>query len=199
MLIGHIYSKMSINIDSRLHNSQFKVILAQHSPSYPSGHEEEFFVSKKLIHKDFNHNNYHNDIAVIKLNRRVQFSRHIRPVCVPTVGNGKSSIRIRDRKKNNTYCEYDFSNSPKYLSLDNKFENVEAKVIGWGYTREDGNGSSPDILHQVDLPIMKNEDCIKESKYSKGDLKHISILPSMICAKSHPGEGKDACNVMIFN
>ena len=87
LLIGHIYSKMSINIDSRLHNSQFKVILAQHSPSYPSGHEEEFFVSKKLIHKDFNHNNYHNDIAVIKLNRRVQFSRHIRPVCVPTVGN----------------------------------------------------------------------------------------------------------------
>ena len=44
---------------------------------------------------------------------------------------------------------------------------------------------------------MKNEDCIKESKYSKGDLKHISILPSMMCARSRPGESRDACNVMI--
>ena len=95
------------------------------------------------------------------------------------------------------YNEHDFNDSLQYLSLDKTFENTKAKVIGWGYTREDGNGSSPDILHQVDLPIMKNEDCIKESKYSKGDLKHISILPSMMCARSRPGEGRDACNVMI--
>ena len=67
----------SINDHFRRHNSQFKIILGQHSPLNPSGHEEEFLVSKKLVHENFNHNNYHNDIAIVKLHRRVQFSRHI--------------------------------------------------------------------------------------------------------------------------
>ena len=70
----------------RLRTTQFKVVLAQYSPLYPSGHEEEYFVSKKIVHNEFNHHNYHNDIALIKLNRRVQFSSHIRPVCLPTIG-----------------------------------------------------------------------------------------------------------------
>ena len=90
-----------------------------------------------------------------------------------------------------------FKNLSHYLYSDDEFENAIATVIGWGYTKEDGNGSSPDLLHQVKLPILRNEDCISESKYSKGILKHISILPSMLCARSRPGEGTDACNVMI--
>ena len=84
------------------------------------------------------------------------------------------------------------------LNSDTTFENANATVIGWGYTKEDGNGSSPDLLHQVNLPVMKNENCINESKYSIGELTHISILSSMLCAKSHPGEGTDACNVMAI-
>ena len=70
----------------RLRETQFYVVLGQHSPMYPSGHEEEIYVSKIILHKKFNHNNYHNDIALVKLNRRVQFSKHIRPVCLPTTG-----------------------------------------------------------------------------------------------------------------
>ena len=84
------------------------------------------------------------------------------------------------------------------MHSDKAFENANATVIGWGYTKEDGNGSSPDLLLQVKLPIMKNENCIKESKYSKGELKHISILPTMLCARSRPGDGTDACNVMMI-
>ena len=84
------------------------------------------------------------------------------------------------------------------LYSDKTFENASATVIGWGYTKEDGNGSSPDLLLQVKLPIMKNENCIKESNYWKGDLNHISILPTMLCAKSRPGDETDACNVMMI-
>ena len=72
-------------------------------------------------------------------------------------------------------------------------------MTGWGYTREDGNGSSPDILHQVEVPIMNNENCIKDSKYSEGELKHISILPTMLCAGNRNGIRRDACNVSYFN
>ena len=82
---------------------------------------------------------------------------------------------------------------------DKTFENSTATVTGWGYTKEDGNGSSPDLLHQVKIPIMNNEKCITESKYSRDELKHISILPTMLCAKGQSGSGKDACNVRTLN
>ena len=75
----------------RLRTTQFKVVLGQYSPDHPSGHEEEFFVSKKIVHSDFDAYNYHNDIGLVKLNRRAQFSMHIRPVCLPTIGNGWGS------------------------------------------------------------------------------------------------------------
>ena len=81
------------------------------------------------------------------------------------------------------------------LILDETFENATATVIGWGYTKENGNGSSPELLHQVKLPIMKNKNCVLESKYSQEELKHISVLPTMLCAKSYNGDGRDACNV----
>jgi hypothetical protein len=42
---------------------------------------------------------------------------------------------------------------------------------------------------------MKNKNCILESKYSQEELKHISILPTMLCAKSQDGSRRDACNV----
>ena len=78
---------------------------------------------------------------------------------------------------------------------DKSFDEANATVIGWGYTKEDGNGSSPDLLHQIQIPMMRNIECIKESKYSQGELKHISILPTMLCAGNYNGTQRDACNV----
>ena len=68
----------------RLRTTQFYVVLGQYSTSHPSGHEEEYFISKVILHNDFDHHNYQNDIALVKLNRRVHFSKHVRPVCIPT-------------------------------------------------------------------------------------------------------------------
>ena len=75
-------------VSFRLRSSQFKVVLGQYSPDHPSGHEEEFFVSKKIVHSDFDAYNYHNDIGLVNLIRRAEVSRHIRPFCLPTIGNG---------------------------------------------------------------------------------------------------------------
>ena len=87
--------------------------------------------------------------------------------------------------------------TPSKFSLftDKSFDEANATVIGWGYTKEDGNGSSPDILHQIQIPMMRNIECIKQSKYSQGELKHISILPTMLCAGNYNGTQRDACNV----
>ena len=87
-LLKNLGKKINDFATFRLRTTQFKVVLGQYSPDHPSGHEEEFFVSKKIVHSDFDAYNYHNDIGLVKLNRRAEFSRHIRPVCLPTIGNG---------------------------------------------------------------------------------------------------------------
>ena len=89
----------------RLRTTQFYVVLGQHSTNHPAGHEEEYFVSKIILHNEFDHHNYHNDIALVKLNRRVRFSKHIRPVCIPTKGKCRLSnvimCNIYNRREQN--------------------------------------------------------------------------------------------------
>ena len=82
------------------------------------------------------------------------------------------------------------------LITDNTFEHRNATVMGWGYTKDGGNGSSPDLLHQVQIPIMTNEMCKTNSKYSKGVLAHITILSTMLCAGNRKGIARDACSVI---
>ena len=57
-------------------------------------------------------------------------------------------------------------------------------VAGWGVTTEDG--SSPDVLHSVDLTLLTNAQC--ENYGYSGDL-----VDSMICAIGDLKGGEDAC------
>lgn len=59
-----------------------------------------------------------------------------------------------------------------------------ATVSGWGSLAE--NGTSPDVLHEVRLPIVSNSECNSPSAYD-GD-----VFGSQICAGLRQG-GKDAC------
>ena len=83
------------------------------------------------------------------------------------------------------------------LITDDTFERRNATVLGWGYTKDGGNGSSPDLLHQAEITIMTNEKCKLESKYGKQfEVAHIAILPTMMCAANHIGIARDACSVI---
>ena len=57
-------------------------------------------------------------------------------------------------------------------------------VAGWGVTTEDG--SSPDVLHSVDLTLLTNAQC--ENYGYSGDL-----VDSMICAIGDLEGGEDSC------
>lgn len=61
----------------------------------------------------------------------------------------------------------------------------DVTVIGWGDT-EDPVGTYPDILREVDLPIISNAVC-NESQYLNGE-----VSPNMICA-GLPEGGIDSC------
>ena len=57
-------------------------------------------------------------------------------------------------------------------------------VSGWG-TLSSG-GSSPNVLHKVDVPGLTNADC--NSKYGSG-----SITSIMLCAGNTVAGGIDSC------
>lgn len=58
-----------------------------------------------------------------------------------------------------------------------------ATVSGWGVVRE-GGASTSDVLREVDVPIMSNQDCLRDYPGS--------ITDFMLCA-GYPEGGKDAC------
>jgi trypsin len=62
---------------------------------------------------------------------------------------------------------------------------IVAWTAGWGYL---GDGSPPDILQKVDVPLVKTEDCNAEKSYSG------AITERMICAGYSSG-GKDSCQM----
>ncbi|XP_064471734.1 uncharacterized protein LOC135385992 [Ornithodoros turicata] len=64
------------NITVRLGEYDFKQETDSRRP-------RDFNVSRIRQHPDFKKDTYHNDIALLRLSRRVRFTEHIRPICLP--------------------------------------------------------------------------------------------------------------------
>jgi len=63
----------------------FSVTLGAHDRSSSNGHEQFFKASNLVYHRNYNRpSSINNDIALIKLDRPVQFNKYIQPVCLPT-------------------------------------------------------------------------------------------------------------------
>jgi len=60
-----------------------------------------------------------------------------------------------------------------------------ATVAGWGVTSE--GGSSPDVLHSVDLMLLTNAQCGDAYGYAG------QLVDSMICAIGDLEGGEDSC------
>jgi hypothetical protein len=71
--------------------------------------------------------------------------------------------------------------------LDELYEGVKAIATGWGTVKEDGKPSC--ILQEVEVPVMSNEDCRKNTKYNEK-----MISDNMLCA-GYPDGMKDSCQV----
>ena len=48
-----------------------------------NGDGERFSVEKIFIHEKFDLRTYENDIAILKLGKKVSFSAYIKPMCLP--------------------------------------------------------------------------------------------------------------------
>ena len=69
------------------------------------------------------------------------------------------------------------------VSSSTNLTGLTATAIGWGLTDPNNDNSSPDVLQQVNLPVVSNATC--NGVYG-------SIVGSMVCAGYAQG-GKDSC------
>jgi len=74
-----------------------RLIIGDHDRKKQEPHQQLRTISKVFIRPDFVKRTFNNDIALIKLNREVEFNDFIRPVCLPTLDrsyNGHDTVVV---------------------------------------------------------------------------------------------------------
>jgi len=61
----------------------YKIILGEHNRKFNEDTEENYFLEKITIHQQYAATADHHDIALMKMNRDVQYTDHITPACLP--------------------------------------------------------------------------------------------------------------------
>ncbi|CAN7988240.1 unnamed protein product [Ixodes hexagonus] len=101
----------------------------------PSPFEVVARVSHAVIHPQYIDKGFANDIALLKLEKPVEFSDYIRPICLPTDGE---TVRPR----HTSFCV----------------------AVGWGKLLEVGR-LFPDTLQEVPLPVLTTEECRRRTLF----------------------------------
>ncbi|KAM3958875.1 LOW QUALITY PROTEIN: clip domain serine protease 4 [Aphomia sociella] len=89
----------------------------------------DVLIKKMIKHEEYSANAYTNDIGILLLDKEVQFTDLIRPICLPT------STELRARN----------------------FENYNPIITGWGTT--EFRGPSATHLQALQLPVVSTEFC----------------------------------------
>ncbi|XP_060801984.1 trypsin-like [Amyelois transitella] len=133
-------------------------------------------VSEIIRHLRYNPGTYDNDIALLKLDQRVDL---------------RSALKRVRRDDNSTessteapHNEDDVGLRPVCMPTPGlAYSNYSGVVAGWGTTEEGGSVSS--TLQEVYVPIISNAECRKTGYKNR-------ITDNMLCAGTADG-GKDAC------
>ncbi|XP_074599793.1 brain-specific serine protease 4-like [Brevipalpus obovatus] len=134
-----------------------------------SGREAiEVGIKSIIIHEDFNFPRpMSNDIALLRLDRSMNFTQYIIPVCLPTSSESSQEINPHSRSR--------------------------ATVVGWGWTTYDKNkfpaGQSPEILQKVDVEVIEKDMC---SMWFLSRGRRVTLDSKQFCAGYEKG-GKDSC------
>ncbi|XP_068117761.1 prothrombin [Hyperolius riggenbachi] len=130
---------------------------------YEKPDERILQLQKIIVHPKYNwKENLDRDIALMQLRRPLTFTNYIHPVCLPT----KEIVQ-------------------KFLQ-----SGFKGRVTGWGNLQEtwtSGGPPLPQVLQQVNLPVVDQQTCKASTK--------IKVTDNMFCAGYKPEEGKsgDAC------
>nr|XP_037280549.1 uncharacterized protein LOC119173869 [Rhipicephalus microplus] len=101
----------------------------------PSPFEVVASISHVVIHPEYVDKGFANDIALLKLDKPVDFSDYIRPICLPSDGE-------TERPRHTSFCV----------------------AVGWGKLLEVGR-LFPDTLQEVPLPVLTTEECRRRTLF----------------------------------
>ncbi|XP_049527910.1 LOW QUALITY PROTEIN: uncharacterized protein LOC119462121 [Dermacentor silvarum] len=101
----------------------------------PSPFEVVASISHAVIHPEYVDKGFANDIALLKLDKPVDFSDYIRPICLPSDGE-------TERPRHTSFCV----------------------AVGWGKLLEVGR-LFPDTLQEVPLPVLTTEECRRRTLF----------------------------------
>jgi len=125
---------------------------------------QDFDVEKLIIHESYNSPNvFQNDIAIIKLNKKIVRNDFVIPICLPYDDNVKE--------------DYHFRKSGKKL---------ETWVAGWGATDPRGRHTA-ERLQKINMTVFDGESCRETYKKRGGILSE----ESQICVGGE--KGRDSC------
>ncbi|XP_047477044.1 proclotting enzyme-like [Penaeus chinensis] len=114
---------------------QFSVRLGDHNIFSESddfiSNPQTYRVQSIRPHPEFISHGFYNDVALLKLDRPVDFTEYILPVCLPSTDMARQSL------------DHMVGQTPS--------------VIGWGSTAYGGHESA--VLREVQVPVWKNSDC----------------------------------------
>lgn len=95
---------------------------------------QDIVIERKTPHEKFDSVSFQNDIAILKLSRKVKLTPGVQPICLPT----DESLRNRNYVKTKPF------------------------VAGWGATSY--NGPSSGVLQEVQIPVVSQESCLASYK-----------------------------------
>lgn len=116
-----------------------------------------------LPHEFFNKLNFHNDIALLVLEKPFQLAPHVQPLCLPAPAQNATQ--------------------------QNALLEAECLATGWGHHNISAK-SLEHILKRIDLPIVEHEQCQRLLRRTILGL-HFRLHSSFVCAGGV--EGKDTC------
>jgi len=141
-----------------------EAVLGEHDRKVDEGTEQKFQLEKIIAHKNYSQRTLDNDIAMIKLKKKVVLKKVARGnpdkvglVCMPKQGE---DANIKD------LCF----------------------ITGWGKTKSDGESST--ILMEAELPTVTNGKCRKQNSKWGGT----EITKNMLCAGQEPGTKMSGCH-----
>ncbi|XP_033096139.1 mannan-binding lectin serine protease 1-like [Anneissia japonica] len=128
---------------------------------------------KIIIHPEFDRVPFDADIALVKLNKSIQFSNTIRPLCLPE--QNPIPTANNDNATNTDHGDGD----------DNR-----GVVIGWGRIKTGQLHS--DFLREIYVPLVSRRKCAVAYDAIETDTNKYDITRNMFCAGVRSG-GRDAC------
>ncbi|RZC33800.1 Trypsin and/or DUF1986 domain containing protein [Asbolus verrucosus] len=143
----------------KLKRSKIRIILGDYDQSTTEDAPAKMRAVASIIrHRNFDQDTYNHDIALLKLRKPVEFSKNIRPICLPS--SNDSNLHIR-RNFNNFVAARDPAGKT-------------GTVVGWGRTAE--GGMLPNVVQEVQVPILTLSQC-RAMKYRAS-----RITSYMLCA-----------------